>query len=677
MCVFDKISLTINAINDICTAIANVFNKPRNLTALKALEETLEQYLNDIDLDLKFIDPVVSILDIFLQLLNLIFRFPCQISPAEGDPDCGVDGTLLAGLVMSVAAPESIMNPEALIPVAQTYSTDPNGDVNFLSMQAINDVVADNSGQTFLNSMNVEDDSLRANSSYDFNPTFAPCFTKSTRKGRKSGRVEFKFNYNGKTNTFRSNVNIDPNQTTDAPFALFKIVDTQLIVTQNGNMFSPIDGLEFLDVDSGGNTASVKPLTLNLEIPITQVDEQTGQIVQVGVEIIPRTFDNIPMMAIIDDESNVYFVEKNGIKFNSDGFVDEIIAKIVNDSSAPKFKFTKEDVEIDSQEVNLYDFPQIYFFDMRQVGEQLQQYCITSSINSFPLEDNNVEDIFNIVKTTQDCIVGWKEGVSNLVTQIREVQQSGNPDLAGISLSQFNSFNQTVTTCIEDAIDNICKYVINSLNTSFKVLEDVDPTPNKEYVDGDLPQSVLEGFTPGGPRFTGAREYAAGIGDNGEVTSGEYATIEIIPRDAYDNEVDGDFSQKISIEILSDETGGAELVKYPDDSFIAKNGNTYTARITSSGVGLVKVRAKVCERIIQALMYQEVNESISISEPGCVPGSISELSSTSPPIGSLVKVDRILSIYFKEKPPITATIKDEALDIALTDTQQFGTSLEN
>lgn len=672
-CVFDKISLTINAVNDICNGIANVFRKPKNLTALKSLEETLEQYLNDIDLDLKFLDPLVSILDIFLQLLQLVFRFPCKVSSAEGEPDCGVDGTMLAGLVVGTAAPESVINPDVLIPVAQTYTTDAEGNMDFSLDPTVGVVVANESGETFLESMEVDGDSLRANGGFAFNATFAPCFTKSNKKGKKSGRVTFKFNHNGKGN----NTYIDANQTTDSPFALFKKVGEDLVIAESGNMYSPIDGLEFLEVDSNGNKASVKPLVLTFEIPITQVDETSGEIIQVGSESIERTFDNIPMMAIIDDESNVYFIEKDGIKFNSDGFVKEISAKIINESSVPKFSFVRENVEIGGANVNFYEFPQLYFFDMRQVGEDLQQYCVTTSINSFPLEDNNAEDILNIVQVTQECLFDWRANIQNLINQVRRNQQGGSPDLGGISLSQYDNFNQEVVRCLERSADDICKYVVNSLNTSFKVREDRDFTPKKDFVDGVLPDTILEGFLPSGPPFTGAREYAAGIGDNGVVDSGSYANIEIIPRDAYDNELPGDFSEKIVIEIVSDATGGAEFIAFDGGSIVSKVDNIYIAKLTSNGVGEVRIKAKICERVIQALMYADVDgQTTTIRDPGCVPGSVSELSSTSPPIGALTKVDRILSIFFKERPPVTAGIR-ESRDSIITEAQEFGTALEN
>jgi hypothetical protein len=675
-CIFDKIAITISAINEILIAIYNAATPPFNFTELKALEETLERNLGDVDLDLKFLDPIVSILDILFQLLQLVFRFPCKISAAEGEPDCGVDGSILAGLVSSVAAPNSVINPEVIIPVAQAYSIDPDGDVDLLSSPVDGAVVATEGSETFFESMNVDEDSLRATASFPFSPTFAPCFTKSVKNGIKAGIVSFKFNYNCKTNTFKPKSKIDPNQSTDAPFALFRRSGNDLVVSEFGNMFSPIDGVSFLELSQNGNEASVKPLTLNMEIPITQIDPVTGELVQIGVENIPRTFDNIPMMAIMDDESNLYFIEKDGIKFNSDAFVDKIVSRMVNGSSAPKHKFSEESEEVDSEKVSNYEFPQIYFFDMRQIGEQLQQYCINSSINSFPLEDNNAEDIQDIVAAAQKCVVDWRTNISNIIERIRAEKLAGNINIQPIDINQYQQGNQAVVKCIEESVDRMCKFVINSLNTSFKVLEDYDETPNAEYVDGDVPDTILEGFNPSGPRFTGAREYAAGIGDSGVVESASYATLEIIPRDAYDIELDGDISSKITIEIISDETGGASFLRFDNGSTINYQGSgTYISRLTTNGVGWVKVRAKICDRVIQALTYQDLKKQTQ-EDPGCVPGLL-ELSTQSPPIGSLVKVDRVLSVYFKERAQVSSLDQNDLSSLALTEPQQFGTSMEN
>jgi hypothetical protein len=79
--------------------------------------------------------------------------------------------------------------------------------------------------------------------------------------------------------------------------------------------------------------------------------------------------------------------------------------------------------------------------------------------------------------------------------------------------------------------------------------------------------------------------------------------------------------------------------------------------------------------VIQALTYQDLKKQTQ-EDPGCVPGLL-ELSTQSPPIGSLVKVDRVLSVYFKERAQVSSLDQNDLSSLALTEPQQFGTSMEN
>jgi hypothetical protein len=505
----------------------------------------------------------------------------------------------------------------------------------------------------------------------------APTFTKSTKRGGRNGRVTFKFNSRG------LGKNIDLNQTVDSPIGLFRKSGSSLLVSENGNMYSPIDGEAFLDINS--NKASVKPLVLTFEVPIISADPTTGQPVQTGTESVTRTFDNIPKMAIMDDEFNVYFVEKDGIEFNSNGFVDKITARIINQNSAPKQKFSKEeDFAVDSDGdgetdgyVDLFDFPQLYFFDMRQAGEQLQEYCVTASINNFPLE-NNADDILNIVGTAQTCLQDWRDSLVNSIQAIRANRDTGTLTTNGFDVSVYEDSNTKVTECFQKAADDICKYALNSLNTSFKAIDDKDFTSKPEYVDGLLQAEILGEFDQIGPSFTGASEYAAGIGDNAVVETNSAATIEIIPRDPYDNEVAGDFADRIVLEIISDETNSASFI-LNNGLFVTKNGNKYTGKLTATNPGEVRIRAKICDRTIQSLTYQGVESTINPNDKStdCIPDS-DEAAITAPPLGAVVKVDRILSIYFiKQSSSFVSSLAGAEQGLAITEPQEFGTSLEN
>jgi len=250
--------------------------------------------------------------------------------------------------------------------------------------------------------------------------------------------------------------------------------------------------------------------------------------------------------------------------------------------------------------------------------------------------------------------------------------------LPEISVDEFSSLNETVVECLSGTLDDICKYVINGLNTSFKILEDDDETPLEGFVDGDISEDVLEGFDAIGPAFTGAREYAAGIGDSASIAAGGIATIEVIPRDSYDDEIIGDITNRIILEIISDSTGDAEFIKNQDGSILTKTGTAYTAKITSSNIGEVKVRGRVCERTIQALTFDGLQFTELEEDVNCVPNINTDGSlSSSPPLGALTKVDRILSIFFVKVSRVIMSNIDGADELPSTQPQEFGSGLEN
>jgi len=539
--------------------------------------------------------------------------------------------------------------------------------------------------------MDVDEDTLRSTGSFGFNATMAPTFTQSKKRGGKPNLVTFRFKGKG-LSTGINEKNIDPNQTVDTSMAFFSQNGSNLEIASNGNLYSPIDGSSFLNISGGAG--SVKPLILELEIPIFAADPDSGIPVQTGVDLVTRTFDNIPKLVIMDDEFNVYFIEPGGIKFDGDGYVDTIVAKIVNTASAPKMKFSREEVEVDSDgdgdvddddngdTIKIFDFPQLYFFDMRQAGEQLEQFCSTASINSFPFQDNDADEIEEIVEEGQSCLTDWLAGVRALLAEIASARESGTLPLPEISVESFEALNEELVDCLGGTADRMCRFVINSLNSSFKVLDDDDNTPLPEFTVGDISEEVLEDFDEVGPAFTGAREYAAGIGDSASVSIGTEATIELIPRDAYDEEVDGDYSDRITLEIVSDDTGAATFIRDDDGNLMTKNGNSYTAKLTSTKIGEVRIRARICDRTIQALTFDGI-DSITVEPEGgevdCVSDGADIVSPGSSPLGALTKVDRILSVFFTAPTSnfTGAVANDAGSDLPVTNPQKFGTGLEN
>lgn len=681
-CVFDKIIKTIKTIDYLIQDLVFACRKPFTLRSVKEIEQTIEELLRDIELDLKVLDPIVSILAVFLDLLQIVFRFPCTIAAEDDSLDCGIDGTIIGGLVTGTAIIDSEVVPDLLIPVAQFYSTDDvEGSMNstYREEYAVGDVVADDSNGSYYDSMNIDSETLRANSAYDFNPTLAPSFTKTNKRGKKTGRVSFDFDYRSK------NKNIDYNQTADSKLAFFAKNNSEIVVAEFGNLYSAIDGEDFLVIDLDKKKASVKPLVLTFEIPIMQPSPDTGELVQTGVQNITRTFDNIPKMAIIDEEANLYFIEEEGIEYSNDGFVKKIFAKIINASSATKYKASKEDNEILQDDgsvvtIEYFDFSRIFFFDMRNIADDLKQYCVTSSINSLPFEEDNTQDILDIVGTAKLCIESWQNNVNTYVQRIRNRSSTNLQFLPNLAQSGILTGNSELEDCVSKSIDDICKYVVNTLNTSFKILEDRDFTRNEGFVNGDISTEVLDGFPLNPNPLTGAREYAAGVGNDAIIRAGESATIELIPRDAFNNIMTGDLSDRIFLEIISDSTGSGVILTDENQKIFTKLEDSYVAKVTSSGEGRVRLRAKVCDRTIQALTYQgtdvNTNETETEIVDGCLPQSPSVNASQIANINILTKVDRILTIYFiKRNNNITSIIKDSE-DI-ITNPQEFGTSLEN
>lgn len=695
-CVFDKILRTLTVINEIIKVLQNI----KEPGSIKTLEEILSEHLLDLKVSLSVLDPIVSILSIFLQLLGLVFRFPCSITDSEDENFC-LNGSIVHGLVIGKAAKDDDSYYfDNLLPVIQAYSDksieqaveDNTSDP--LVYPEDGDVVAvNNSSQTYLESMNVDQNSLKSTyagsptESNKFNATFAASVTKSKKGFGKPSIVKFLFKERGQNGFFNKKKIIDPEQTLDAPIIMLKEDNNSLVVDTGStkNIISPIDSEKFLSIN--GSTANVLPLTLTFDIPTNVIDEETGKIIEVSSTQITRTFDEIPKMAILDENFNVYFIEKDGIEIE-DGAIKSIKARIINYPTAPKLKFTKEDEEVDTddddvvdEEAAVFDFDQIHFFDMRAISEEIQAKCISDSFDEFVLE-NSPDDIAEIVQVGSDCISSYLSFIDSIISNIRNDMENGLVPSV-IDLNEVTNKNSELEGCLEGTVDEICKYVVNTLNSQFKIIEDLSPNEGDSLAI-ELTEELLDGFEESGPNITGAREYAAGIGDSIEFPINESATIQITPRDAYDNVIIGDLSSRISLNIISDTTGSARFI---DDNgeILSTDGESYFAKITSSNPGVVKITAKVCDRTIQAVTYSDiadqVNNSNSSLEVDCVPNSSDTSNVDTNPFGALTRIDRILTIYFAsdKSTAVISTIdnSDDAGSLPKTNPQVFGSDMEN
>ena len=719
-CLIVKVMGLITIINLFVDAIAKIAESEfLDFRALMNLEELLLKYVISLEGDLEVMTPITQILAIFLQLLSLSFRFPCSVNPDSLIAPCGIDGFEIGGMVSGMIAEQTGSAPhikykfkkEYLIPVCQPFTKTTSETATAPSYSSPNVTVEPQRGAivydgTAATDGNIYDisyfnpNTLRKKDS-SFDPTsddieditsdtysaLSASYTRRRKMFESSQSVIFEFNERTWESTlfpaFDKQV-IDENKSFDTPITLLSKNTTNLNVANSasyGSFYSLMDGKDMMTTPID-NKASIKPLILD--------------IVQEGVTIT-RTFDTIPAMLLLDEEFNVYVVEDNGIIFSeykelTDGVysgasvigISQIRATVINKQSSTPDAFDKEDEVIGEDDAgnpvtkSIFSLPQLYFVDTRVAAEAIQAKCQTSSLNQIPLDvtgDGGLADIETVTK----CIQDFLSSIKNQTGSIKNSLSLGKAPSA-MSPSDVDIAFSKLIDCTKNGIDNICSIVVNPLNTSFQLLEDTDKTAI--LPDPSLPADILSGVEAAGPALTGAREYAAGIGDAETVFVGSQATVYIVPRDSYDNLMSFDMSSKIRIDIISDSTESAIISLAPTDAdpqnYLVYNSATqsYTAKISASNAGEVKIKASICNKPIQALTYSDLVDTTP--DAGCVPDALSSISSAdSIPLGALTRINRILTITFiaPDATPIMASSTDSG--IIITDPQLVGTGLEN
>lgn len=722
-CLIVKIAELITAINLIVDAFALAIEGRINFREALMLEELLLKYVISLEADLELLGPIVQILGLFLQLLSISFRFPCSINPASSSAPCGIDGfelgSMISGLVAeaSGSAPHIVYNLDKkyLLPIAQPFTkvasevasapsyedaTEPvRGEVSFDGSDAVSGNLYD------ISSFNPE--SMRKkSSSFDSNNiesistdtviSLRASYTRRRKHLSSQQGVIFKF----KERTWKSAIPafdaqiIDEYQAFDTPVVLLQKDGENLEIasaSSYGNLYSMIDGKSMLSEVSDDGKASVRPLTLD--------------IIQNGISV-ERTFDTIPSMILMDEALNVYVIDEEGIVFgeyktiSGDTVVGikEIRATIINQKSSTGEAFSKEDEVVGTDppaesdgtipdgavEVtkSIFSLPQLYFVDTRVAAEAIQSKCETAAINQLPLDLTGDGGAAEVEKMSV-CINDFLDSVRLQTTSIKNSLSVGSVP-SRISQDQVDAAYLKLVDCTNDSINNLCSIVINPLNTSFKLLNDSDLTPI-------LPDPVssaeeVSGAEGAGPALTGAREYAGGIGDAVSAVVGSNVFIELTPRDSYDNLITYDLSEKSRLQIVSDQTGNAFINLNPTDTnpqnywTYSSESGTYLASVTSSGPGIVKLKAVICNQSVQALTYSDlVDDNQNNDEVNCVDGeaeTANELNVV--PLGALSRIDRILTITFipKESPVIIQSNADQK-DSIITEPQLFGTNLEN
>jgi len=720
-CLIVKILGLITAINLIVDAFAIAIDGRISFREALMLEQLLLKYVIALEADLELMGPITQVLGIFLQLLSISFRFPCSINPASTTAPCGIDGfelsAMISGLIAepSGSAPHIVYNLDKkyLLPIAQpftdktsesfletysppsyNYSIEPvRGDLAFDATSAIEGNLYDIS---YFNSESMR----KKNSSFDSDVddidsissdsviSLKTSYTKRRKHLSSQQGVIFKFNertWKSLVSVFDKQI-IDEYQSFDTPPVLLEKDGVNLNIagpSSYGNLYSMIDGKSMITISDGKGT--VNPLTL--------------EIVQNGVAV-ERTFDTIPSMVLMDENLDVYVIEEGGIifgEYNEVGGseqavvgIKEIRATIISQKSSTGESFSKEDesVNIGTEEDpveeihSIFSLPQLYFVDTRVAAEAIQSKCETAAINQLPLDitgDGGEKEL----GVMSNCINDFLNSIKNQTITLKQSLSVGKVP-SRLSQEEVESAYIKLIDCTNNSITNLCSIVVNPLNTSFKLINDVDNTPI--LPDPVASSEEASGADGAGPPLTGAREYAGGIGDAATVTVGSNAFVELIPRDSYDNLITYDLSSKARLQIISDETGGAIINLSPIESNLQNywsynsEAGSYLASITSSSTGKVKIKVTICSQAVQALTYSDlIAESETGDKVNCVDGITEvENSLNATPLGALSRIDRILTITFaaKEQSIIIKSNADQK-DSIITEPQLFGTVLEN
>lgn len=710
-CLIVKIINLVIAINLVIDAIVIAVSGKINFKEILMLEEILLKYVISLEADLELMGPIVQVLSIFLQLLAISFRFPCSINPNSTAAPCGIDGfelsSMVSGLISepSGTAPDIVYNMDKkyLIPVAKPYvelasgTYDPpsyesaiepvRGGLAFDGTSAVDGNLFDIS---FFNpeSMRKKENSFSSETDItsDTVITLRSSYTKRKKHLSSQQGVIFKFNertWKSILPAFDRQI-IDEYQSFDTPIVLLEKDGENLNIANSssyGNFYSMIDGKSMMTEVSSSGTASVKPLTLD--------------IIQNGVTA-ERTFETIPSMLIMDEESNVYVISKDGIVFGTykttsgDTVVGikEIKATIISQKSSVGESFSKEEESIEDPDDptkqiinNIFSLPQIYFVDTRVAAEAIQSKCETASINQLPLDltgDGGATEAEKMLV----CINDFLDSVRLQTGTIKNSLSLGKvPEK--MSEEKITTAYVKLIDCTNDSINNICSIVVNPLNTSFKLVGDSDQTPILPDPSSSFETTSDAEVT--GPALTGAREYAGGVGDSITIPVDTNAIIQLIPRDSYDNLITYDLSAKAKLQITSDTTGEARINLVPIDSnpqnyWSYDNGSrSYLASVFSAEPGIVKVKAIICNQPVQALTYSDlINDSTEGDNINCVDGVTESLSENNNiPLGALTRIDRILTINFvsSETEVITQSSTDQSSII--TEPQLFATNMEN
>jgi hypothetical protein len=344
--------------------------------------------------------------------------------------------------------------------------------------------------------------------------------------------------------------------------------------------------------------------------------------------------------------------------------------------------------------VKVYDFPQFYIVDMRQLADDIAAACGASGPAELLLDLPGFEEPFEeVIDEVKDCLQKFMDAIKSadidengekkgFIDRIRDDLAAGTLP-SSVDIQDILGNYEELVECVKNGIDESCKFVVNPLNTGFKLLEDLDESPLPKYINPEqedledllsfdiVDENEFDTDLQGFPQITGAMEYASGIGDTAIIEVESKAVIELLPRDSNDDPMPSalDLTEKIEIEFVSDQTGNAELVTPYEstEELTIKDEEKYFVAVTAQTPGKVVVKGSVCGVVIQAVTDRgiisglesasaEAEEEIAESLEGCIEDAIddglgesSEAEDDTFAPGALMKVDRTLTILFVPK----------------------------
>jgi hypothetical protein len=765
-CVFDKIAYYIIATEEIISSFEEAWNN-QDLASVYNLEQTLSRHLLSFEVELDVLRPVFDIIDIFKQLLNIIFNLPCQLNFEESELDffC-VDNTIASAIIA-----DKINNPNNLIMFSQTYTTEETGRCGNTPpfknasekeslersdgkiKRGLNTDCSDEwdtsdgrvlmypdefSGKNILDLQSAEPMkdvdmlSYRVKNS-DFEGTFKVSATKIIKApftnnidsvfsgNRSSNRVYISFG--NKLSLFGNpDDEVNPKGLTDKS-AFYRIpISRAKNISLNDNLddalgFAVKSGESVVvgNANSGSVFSAFSESNLSLKGNKQDGMHPEGLLVEFGGETV--SYSNIPSFMIVDEDGDVYVVEENGIKFDERGFIKGIFAILISDNNSVSKSFSKEDeVLVVSQETldaqsnfevikeilidnnisfsnsrhgrktsppggyakfirdleslpnsiqsiegrmvnpeegaydflggtsdeieefqdavqlsEVFRFVDIYFVDIASTVEELIVPCETQAQSLDNLEVPSVDEVLDNINATEDCINDVRNYVLENNNKIRESIENGEVPENPYSLSDMYKRFENATKCIDDIILSVCSQATSYLATSFRIESDSDEIPrSEEYISGL------------GPSFTGAIEYASGIGDYISTFVEEEVKVLVIPRDIYNNEFSSDFSERISIVIEKDDTASAEISEIKYDAEIS--GSFFF--VSSKNPGSVVISCEICGKSVKALTYDGASSEY-IDNDCTVINSASLTSDLA--LGAVRTIKRTLEIRFEPK----------------------------